>query len=82
MVLIFTGCHSLVQAESSLQNVILALKYLHHILPQGIDPDLKPITDPSAYPVVVHGTYSKAWEQIRKQGLSKMRRNHIHFAQA
>ena len=49
--------------------------------PQGIDPDLKPITDPSAYPVVVHGTYTKAWQQIRRQGLSKMRRNHIHFAQ-
>ena len=49
--------------------------------PQGIDPDLKPIMDPSAYPVVVHGTYSKAWQQIRHQGLSKMRRNHIHFAQ-
>ena len=59
--------------------MILA-RNLHYFPPQGIDPDLKPITDPSAYPVVVHGTYSKAWEQIRKQGLSKMRRNHIHFA--
>lgn len=33
-------------------------------------------------PVIVHGTYFKAWETIRKEGLRRMKRNHIHFATA
>lgn len=52
------------------------------------DLDLKRITsvdeipkgENSAEGVVVHGTYKKAWDQIKKTGLSKMNRNHIHFA--
>jgi 2'-phosphotransferase len=31
-------------------------------------------------PVVVHGTYHRAWQSIKHQGLSRMKRNHIHFA--
>lgn len=34
------------------------------------------------YPVVYHGTYKKNLEPIMKLGLSKMARNHIHFATA
>mmetsp|Transcript_32081 Transcript_32081/g.49049 ORF Transcript_32081/g.49049 Transcript_32081/m.49049 type:complete len:248 (+) Transcript_32081:59-802(+) len=35
----------------------------------------------SEMPIIVHGTYMKAWEEhIRQEGLSRMRRNHIHFA--
>lgn len=45
------------------------------------DPELTPITDPSLFPVVVHGTYFKAWEHIKKEGLKRMNRTHIHFAQ-
>ncbi len=52
----------------------------YYCLFQGIDPDLRPITDTSEYPVVVHGTYMKCWDQIRQHGLSRMRRTHIHFA--
>ena len=30
---------------------------------------------------IIHGTYRKAWsEHIQKEGLSRMKRNHIHFA--
>eukprot|EP01117_Protostelium_nocturnum_P017031 TRINITY_DN6856_c0_g1_i2.p1 TRINITY_DN6856_c0_g1~~TRINITY_DN6856_c0_g1_i2.p1 ORF type:complete len:170 (-),score=70.26 TRINITY_DN6856_c0_g1_i2:119-628(-) len=32
------------------------------------------------YPTVVHGTYQKFWPLIKAKGLSKMGRNHIHFA--
>lgn len=44
------------------------------------DLELNPITDPSDAPVVVHGTYRECWELIKAQGLSRMSRNHIHFA--
>ncbi|KAH9498944.1 tRNA 2'-phosphotransferase 1 [Bulinus truncatus] len=44
------------------------------------DLDLKPITDASQYPVVVHGTYLRPYKQIEKQGLKPMGRMHIHFA--
>lgn len=29
---------------------------------------------------VIHGTYLKNWESIKKEGLSRINRNHIHFA--
>ncbi|CAH3043328.1 unnamed protein product, partial [Pocillopora meandrina] len=44
------------------------------------DLELNPITDPSDAPVVLHGTYRECWELIKAQGLSRMSRNHIHFA--
>ncbi|CEP12664.1 hypothetical protein [Parasitella parasitica] len=40
---------------------------------------LEQITGPIDTPVI-HGTTRDAWEQIQHQGLSKMTRNHIHFA--
>eukprot|EP01113_Clastostelium_recurvatum_P049315 TRINITY_DN9116_c0_g1_i3.p1 TRINITY_DN9116_c0_g1~~TRINITY_DN9116_c0_g1_i3.p1 ORF type:complete len:342 (+),score=79.58 TRINITY_DN9116_c0_g1_i3:31-1056(+) len=42
--------------------------------------EMKPIMDASLYPVVVHGTYFKAWPAIKRLGLSRMKRNHIHMA--
>ncbi|CAE6455958.1 unnamed protein product [Rhizoctonia solani] len=44
------------------------------------DLEAKPITDPSEVPCAVHGTNLKAWGSIKEQGLSRMRRNHIHLA--
>ena len=41
---------------------------------------LKQVTCPSEVPVCIHGTYWKAWQLIKAGGLSKMKRNHIHFA--
>lgn len=29
---------------------------------------------------IIHGTYLKNWKKIKTEGLSRMRRNHIHFA--
>jgi len=45
--------------------------------------DLKPITSVEDIPtrMAVHGTRLEAWSSIRTQGLSKMKRNHIHLAQ-
>ena len=50
-----------------------------HSMP-GIDPDLVLINDPSEIPIVVHGTYHKAYELIKNTGLNRMGRTHIHFA--
>merc|ERR1711907_377778 len=41
---------------------------------------LQPVTDATKYPTVIHGTYAAAWPSIQKQGLSRMKRQHIHFA--
>jgi 2'-phosphotransferase len=51
-----------------------------HIFNFQIDLDLQEITDPSTCPVVVHGTWFKCWDSILLKGLSRMSRNHIHFA--
>ena len=51
-----------------------------HTLPIK-DLDLVPILDADNDPIVVHGTYYDPWRtHISKDGLHRMRRNHIHFA--
>jgi len=45
-----------------------------------VEVDLEEITDPDEAPKVVHGTNFKAWNDIQKTGLSRMKRNHIHFS--
>jgi len=44
--------------------------------------ELTPIISLDQLPAgtAIHGTYFEAWKTIRKEGLSKMSRNHIHFA--
>ncbi|POM72976.1 TKL protein kinase [Phytophthora palmivora] len=42
---------------------------------------LTPLEDPHAIDKCVHGTYLQFWESIYNTGLSKMQRNHIHFAE-
>lgn len=41
---------------------------------------MTPITDASKYPEVIHGTFKRLLPQILATGLSRMSRNHIHFA--
>jgi 2'-phosphotransferase len=41
---------------------------------------LTKITDPTLYPYVIHGTFTKFWGSIKAKGLNRMARNHIHFA--
>lgn len=42
--------------------------------------ELTPILDASSVNNVIHGTYMELWPKIKKEGLSRMRRVHIHFA--
>lgn len=44
--------------------------------------EMSPITSAVDYPTIIHGTNYKAWTLIAKdpRGLSRMSRNHIHFA--
>ncbi|GAB1610811.1 tRNA 2'-phosphotransferase 1-like [Argonauta hians] len=43
--------------------------------------DMEPVLSPEKYPNVIHGTYFSVWNSaIKTQGLSKMKRTHVHFA--
>ncbi|XP_033638022.1 tRNA 2'-phosphotransferase 1-like isoform X2 [Asterias rubens] len=66
------------KCPSSEQFQICANQGHSFVLP---DLELTPITDVSQYPTVVHGTYLKFWDSIKTQGLSRMNRTHVHFAQ-
>ena len=45
-----------------------------------VEPDLKKLQEPFEVETVVHGSYEKNWPTIEQKGLSRMKRNHIHFA--
>lgn len=45
-----------------------------------LDVEMEHITNHKDIPVVIHGTYMSNWLNIKANGLSKMKRNHIHFA--
>ena len=47
---------------------------------EGIQIEMDEITKDSNIEICVHGTYYKAIENILKEGLCKMSRQHIHFA--
>ena len=47
---------------------------------KAVEVEMEEITNPDDVPKVVHGTNFKAWNEIQKSGLNKMKRNHIHFA--
>eukprot|EP00754_Rhynchopus_humris_P005023 Rhum_TRINITY_DN12517_c0_g1::Rhum_TRINITY_DN12517_c0_g1_i1::g.52524::m.52524/K10669/TRPT1, TPT1; 2'-phosphotransferase len=41
---------------------------------------MEAITDPAQVPVALHGTYKKCLDDIKADGLSRMGRQHVHFA--
>ncbi|KAH8257267.1 hypothetical protein KR038_006406 [Drosophila bunnanda] len=52
-----------------------------HSLSSVVDSEvggLEKLTKPAL--LAVHGTYYRHWEAIKTQGLSRMNRNHVHFA--
>lgn len=44
------------------------------------DQCLKEILSAEAVPLAVHGTYLRHWPAIKREGLKRMSRNHVHFA--
>ncbi|KAL5536819.1 TPT1 [Sanghuangporus sanghuang] len=48
---------------------------------KDIDLDFAEITDAGQVPMAVHGTNFQAWQKIKQEGLSPMKRTHIHLAQ-
>jgi 2'-phosphotransferase len=42
--------------------------------------DMEAVTDAGRVPIAVHGTTIQNWEKIRASGLSRMQRQHVHFA--
>ncbi len=44
---------------------------------EGLDMKL---IQPGEIEQAIHGTYSRCWSSIARQGLSRMGRTHIHFA--
>lgn len=51
-----------------------------HSMRTVVDLSLTPITSPTPFPIVVHGTFRKHWSSILATGLRCMNRLHIHFA--
>ncbi|XP_015127456.1 tRNA 2'-phosphotransferase 1 [Diachasma alloeum] len=49
-----------------------------HSLPSVNRLSLKPLINPNFQ--IIHGTYLRNWNIIKTQGLSRMKRNHIHFS--
>jgi 2'-phosphotransferase len=52
----------------------------HSMAKTTVEVELKPVTNPLKYPIVVHGTYKDVIKVITIQGLSKCSRQHIHFS--
>ena len=50
-----------------------------HSIP-AVNISMLKINDPKILPICIHGTYKKYISDIKKVGLSKMKRNHIHMA--
>ncbi|KAF9078019.1 KptA family-domain-containing protein [Rhodocollybia butyracea] len=48
---------------------------------ETLDLELERVGSADKIPTVIHGTTEEAWKIISKHGLSRMNRNHIHFAQ-
>jgi 2'-phosphotransferase len=49
---------------------------------KSVKVDMEKIVSVEGYPTIIHGTNAQAWNLISKdpRGLSRMNRNHIHFA--
>jgi len=45
-----------------------------------VEVEMTEILSATEAPKVIHGTNFKAWQSIRAEGLSRMKRQHIHFA--
>ncbi|KZT37753.1 phosphotransferase KptA/Tpt1, partial [Sistotremastrum suecicum HHB10207 ss-3] len=48
---------------------------------EEVEVEMIQVTDPAQIPIAIHGTNKEAWDHIARQGLSRMKRHHIHLAQ-
>ncbi|KAF9442254.1 hypothetical protein P691DRAFT_779493 [Macrolepiota fuliginosa MF-IS2] len=74
--------YTAVQGKAEGEGVWLIKANQGHSL-KAVELELKPILSVSDIPsgLAVHGTTNAAWVAIQKEGLSRMKRNHIHLAQ-
>eukprot|EP00568_Trieres_chinensis_P004884 CAMPEP_0183291140 /NCGR_PEP_ID=MMETSP0160_2-20130417/658_1 /TAXON_ID=2839 ORGANISM="Odontella Sinensis, Strain Grunow 1884" /NCGR_SAMPLE_ID=MMETSP0160_2 /ASSEMBLY_ACC=CAM_ASM_000250 /LENGTH=279 /DNA_ID=CAMNT_0025451899 /DNA_START=17 /DNA_END=856 /DNA_ORIENTATION=- len=72
------------RAEGKREEVLCIRANQGHSIPSVVCDDLLERISPDELremTTIVHGTYAKPWEEhIRHDGLSRMKRNHIHFA--
>lgn len=66
------------EEEEGTKRLMIRANQGHSVTVEGLD--LKPILSAKEAPIVIHGTYYAAWDIIKRQGISRMGRNHIHFA--
>ncbi|XP_064402906.1 tRNA 2'-phosphotransferase 1-like [Halichondria panicea] len=76
---VVTNCPKSRFALTEMSGQLLIRANQGHTL-QVDDLELTPILRAEDAPTVVHGTNKKAWGSIQAEGLSRMKRNHIHFA--
>jgi 2'-phosphotransferase len=48
---------------------------------QNVQVEMTEINESNSMSQCIHGTYFAAWESIKKNGLSKMARQHIHMSE-
>lgn len=67
---------------STSQNELLMIRAVQgHTLTNINDEELLDLIDnPASIPLCIHGTYKNVLSSIIKNGLNRMKRNHIHFA--
>lgn len=51
----------------------------HSIKLDPMTSGLRPLTDPNQFQTILHGTYETNWRKIKKEGLNRMSRSHVHF---
>ncbi|KAF0306522.1 N-acetylglucosaminyl-phosphatidylinositol de-N-acetylase [Amphibalanus amphitrite] len=59
---------------------VAASEWLESTADGVLDLELEPILSGKDFPTVVHGTYFKCLDSIKRQGLSRMSRQHVHLA--
>lgn len=71
------GIKTVKDENTQVENIYIRANQGHSI--DDLELGMKEITEADNIEECLHGTYYKAWEAIKMEGLSKMNRQHIHF---